>query len=105
MVSVDQSATPPVLLKIDVATGKGKVACQFSGTANYPSTTFSRNGTLFASRGTAIDSIDPCTCAVSVVGATGFTQYLRRPPILSQRQRLSIDERGGLSFDERSYTD
>ena len=36
--------------------------------------------------------------------ATGFTQYLRCPPICSPHQRLSIDDRGGLSFDRYGYT-
>jgi hypothetical protein len=35
--------------------------------------------------------------------ATGFTQYLRRPPIRSPHQRLSVAERGGLSFDRQGY--
>jgi len=35
--------------------------------------------------------------------ASGFTQYLRRAPVRSPSQRLSADERGGLSFDERGY--
>jgi hypothetical protein len=36
--------------------------------------------------------------------ASGFTQYLRRAPVHSPRRRLSVGERGGLSFDERGYT-
>jgi len=35
--------------------------------------------------------------------AGGFTQYLRRAPIHSPRQRLSVDERGGLGFGQRGY--
>jgi len=35
--------------------------------------------------------------------AAGFTQYLRRAPIFVPRQRLSVDERGGLSFDQHGY--
>jgi fermentation-respiration switch protein FrsA (DUF1100 family) len=37
--------------------------------------------------------------------ATGFTQYLRRAPVRSPRPRLTADERGGLSFDQRGYAD
>ena len=36
--------------------------------------------------------------------ATGFTQYLRQPPAYSLHQRLSLDQRGGLSFDQQGYT-
>jgi len=35
--------------------------------------------------------------------ATGFTQYPRRAPIRTSRPRLSVDERGGLSFDHNGY--
>lgn len=35
--------------------------------------------------------------------ATGFTQYLRRPPVRRPQQRLSVSERGGLSFDRHGY--
>lgn len=35
--------------------------------------------------------------------APGFTQYLRRAPIHTPGQRLSIEERGGLSFDQHGY--
>ena len=37
------------------------------------------------------------------VRSPGFTQYLRQPPMLSTRQRLTSAERGGLSFSERAY--
>ncbi len=36
-------------------------------------------------------------------GATGFTQYLRRAPMHTSRQRLPVRERGGLSFGQRGY--
>jgi hypothetical protein len=32
--------------------------------------------------------------------APGFTQHLRRRPIHATRQRLSVEQRGGISFDE-----
>ncbi len=37
------------------------------------------------------------------LGAPGFTQYLRRPPVHCPRHALSVEERGGLSFDRRGY--
>ncbi len=36
--------------------------------------------------------------------APGFTQYLRQAPIHSPTDSLSIDERGGYSFDQQGYT-
>jgi len=38
------------------------------------------------------------------LSAPGFTQYLRRPPVYSPGYFLSVQERGGYSFDERGYT-
>ena len=34
----------------------------------------------------------------------GFTQYLRREPVWSRGQRLSVEERGGLSFAEQGFS-
>lgn len=33
----------------------------------------------------------------------GYTQHLRRPPILSREQRLTPSERGGIAFDRTSF--
>jgi hypothetical protein len=33
--------------------------------------------------------------------APGFNQYIRQPPRLSSSQRLTLEERGGISFDHR----
>lgn len=38
------------------------------------------------------------------LSAPNFTQYLRRPPLQASGPWLSVDERGGLSFDEQCYT-
>ena len=38
------------------------------------------------------------------LGAPGFTQYLRRPPVLCSRYILSVEERGGFGFDRCGYT-
>jgi hypothetical protein len=37
------------------------------------------------------------------VRATGFTQYLRQSPIRANAQRLTVSERGGISFDEQGF--
>lgn len=37
------------------------------------------------------------------LGAPGFTQYLRQPPIYSEGFFLSVAERGGISFAEQGY--
>jgi len=62
------------LYRIDVATGQGKTVCTIAGTGSYPSSTFARNGTLYASnnKDDRLDIIDPCTCKVTAVGKLGY---------------------------------
>jgi len=38
------------------------------------------------------------------LGAPGFTQYLRRPPVHCPDYTLSVEERGGFSFDRHGYS-
>jgi hypothetical protein len=37
------------------------------------------------------------------VRAKGFTQYLRHPPIRATSQRLTVQQRGGISFQEQGF--
>jgi hypothetical protein len=37
------------------------------------------------------------------VRAKGFTQYLRRPPMRTTGQRLAVQQRGGISFQEHGF--
>lgn len=37
--------------------------------------------------------------------ASGFTQYIRRPPILTQSQTLALEQRGGPSFERSAILD
>ena len=76
LMSVDHEASPSRLLKIDLQTGLGTVVCNLPSSVdgiNYHSTTFSREGKLFASnyQDATIDLIDPCTCDVTTIGPTG----------------------------------
>jgi hypothetical protein len=43
---------------------------------------------------------DRCTIEI---GSPGFTQYLRRPPVLSKGHWLSVEDRGGFSFAREAY--
>jgi hypothetical protein len=76
LVSIDHQASPSRLLKISLQTGMGTVVCNLPAAVdavNYHSTTFSREGKLYASNyeDATIDLIDPCTCEVTVIGPTG----------------------------------
>jgi len=69
------------LQRIDVATGEATNLCKLPSTGtiggiftniSYPSLTFSRTNTLFASRsGNSLDAINPCTCEVVPIGSYG----------------------------------
>jgi hypothetical protein len=66
------------LLRVDTETGEGVAVCNLPTEDNYPSSTFSRNGTLFASNNTQdrLDIIDPCTCAITPVGSYGVNSEI-----------------------------
>jgi hypothetical protein len=76
LVTIDHQASPSRLLKVSLQTGMGTVVCALPAAVdavNYHSTTFSRDGKLFASNyeDATLDLIDPCTCEVTVIGPTG----------------------------------
>jgi len=77
LVSIDHAASPSTLLKIDAATGTGQVVCSLPQSVdgiNYHSSTFNRNDTLYGSnyQSGSLDIIDPCTCAITPLGQTGY---------------------------------
>jgi hypothetical protein len=60
------------LKKVDVATAATTDVCQLNTAQVYPSLTFSRFNGLYGSMGgTTLHQIDPCTCAITPVGAYG----------------------------------
>jgi DNA-binding beta-propeller fold protein YncE len=72
LLSIDNKAHK--LLKIDIVTGKTAAVCTLptGSQYSYPSLTFRRDNVLVASRkGSSLDEIDPCTCAVKAVGSYG----------------------------------
>jgi len=78
LISIDHFASPSRILKIDLISGAGEQICELpieQDGINYHSSTFSRLGVLFASNydESSIDIIDPCTCEVTALGATGFS--------------------------------
>lgn len=78
MLSIDTRVSPSRLLKINLATGAGTLVCELPppfDTYGYNSIAFDTEGQLIMSNYTnySIDRMDPCTCTVSEVGNTGFT--------------------------------
>jgi len=74
LLSVDNSAH--VLQRVNVDTGETLDLCTLPHEDSYPSLTFSRANVLYGSReGNSLDVIDPCTCAVTEIGAyDGFNE-------------------------------
>lgn len=72
LLSIDNGSNE--MIKIDVETGEHRGICSMASSGFYVSTTFGINGILYASKleDDVIEVIDPCTCEVTAVGATGF---------------------------------
>jgi len=102
LLSVNNNAD--TLIKINTETGEMATVCSFTaGEANYPSTTFGLNGTLYGWNGAnkSLDVIDPCTCAVTQMGLTVDDQgvaYTNIPGITADGNK--IETLFGLSTDQ-----
>ena len=103
--------TTKELLHIDLDTGVGTPVCTLDTEDNYPSTTFSREGILYASNNfqDRLDIIDPCTCEITPVGDYGFDESVQVVGITTDQgldlfgvenqtdQLLHIDTSSGLA--------
>lgn len=72
VISIDNGAEFTRLLKISVVTGEGVEVCKTEKKYGYNSSTFTRESILYISRSGYIDRMDPNTCEITEVGATGF---------------------------------
>lgn len=72
LLTVDDAASPPTLVRIDTATGVGETLCPLPGTSSYNSLVLTRTGTLYVHNATQsrIERVDPCDCGFQIVGAT-----------------------------------
>ena len=72
LLTVDDAANPPVVVRIDTNTGLGEVVCPLSATSSFNSIALARDGTLYvhnAAQG-RIERVDPCDCGFQIVGPT-----------------------------------
>ncbi len=69
---LEDTSSPTRLYKIDLMSGAGTHLCDLDTSDNYNTSTFSRDGTLYAANASTLnlEVIDPCTCARTVVGPT-----------------------------------
>lgn len=72
VISIDDTAEYTRLLKISIVTGDGIEICKTAKQSGYNSSTFTRESILYLSRTGYIDRMDPNTCEITEVGATGF---------------------------------
>lgn len=96
------------LVKIDLTSGETDSICVFADDANYPSTTFGLDGTLYGFEAitNSLDIIDPCTCEVTRVGSTEDANglvYDSIPGITANGEK--IEKLFGLSADQDKLLD
>ena len=72
VISIDDGKEFTRLLKISVVTGEGIEICKTEKKNSYNSSTFTRESILYLSRVSYLDRMDPNTCEITEVGATGF---------------------------------
>jgi|GEM_PF-5350085 len=72
VISIDDGAEFTRLLKISVVTGDGVEVCKTPKVNGYNSSTFTRESILYLSRVSYLDRMDPNTCEITEIGATGF---------------------------------
>ncbi len=72
LLTVDNGASPPELVRQDLMTGTTEMVCAFPNGTVYDSIAFTRDGTLYAHNAgqSRIDTINPCNCGFQVVGPT-----------------------------------
>lgn len=72
LITIHDRTNPTSVAKIDVITGMSTHLCFLDVNHNYNTSTFSRNGLLYAANATTkdLEIIDPCTCERTVVGPT-----------------------------------
>lgn len=78
LLTVDGSASPPALVRIDLAAVGTEVVCELPGNAAYDSLVFSRDGVLFGNNQAQgrLETINPCNCGFQLVGATSATSLV-----------------------------
>ncbi len=72
LITIHDRTNPTSVAKIDVITGESTHLCFLDVNHNYNTSTFARNGLLYAANATTkdLEIIDPCTCQRTVVGPT-----------------------------------
>ena len=72
MIMIEDTSSPTRLYKIDLLDGHSTLLCALDTTNDYNTSTFGRDGTLYAANANTknLEAIDPCTCKRTVLGPT-----------------------------------
>lgn len=72
LLTIDDTADPPELVRIDGTTGVGEAICVLPGASSFNSLALTRDGTLYVHNVTLsrIERVDPCDCGFQIVGPT-----------------------------------
>ncbi|MCB9706674.1 MAG: hypothetical protein H6711_32820 [Myxococcales bacterium] len=75
LISIEDTSSPTRLYKIDLMDGHSTFLCELNTNDNYNTSTFNRNGLLYAANANTnnLEVIDPCTCERTIVGPTKVT--------------------------------
>jgi hypothetical protein len=78
LLTIDSDASPPALVRIDLAAVGTEVLCELPGNAAYDSLVFSRDGVLFGNNQAQgrLETINPCNCGFQLVGSTSATSLV-----------------------------
>lgn len=76
LIMIEDTSSPTRLYKIDLQDGHATLLCALNTSDDYNTSTFGRDGTLYAANAVSknLESIDPCTCARTVIGPTTVAQ-------------------------------
>ena len=72
LIMIEDTSSPTRLYKIDLLDGHSTLLCSLDTSNDYNTSTFGRDGTLYAANANTknLEAIDPCTCARTVIGPT-----------------------------------
>ena len=72
LISIEDTSSPTRLYKVDIDTGASTFLCALNTADNYNTSTFSRDGLLYAANANTnnLEVIDPCDCKRTVIGPT-----------------------------------
>jgi hypothetical protein len=72
--TIDDSVSPPRMVKIDLVSGSGTHVCDLVPGTAYDSLAFGRNNRLYVHNATQdrLERVNPCDCGFQIIGSTGI---------------------------------